>query len=152
MTLTTTILCATLLGQQQPERQNMRVSVNGEDVTFATAQPFVKQGHTLVPIRGIFEKIGAKVDYNSETSTVMAYKPGIEIVLKIGSTKAMVNSEEKYVPLPAQIVSGSTMVPLRFLSESLGATVSYDEKADWVNIYMPQHEDDLQPGTPPPIW
>ncbi|MFM9873896.1 MAG: copper amine oxidase N-terminal domain-containing protein [Fimbriimonadaceae bacterium] len=150
MTITTSLILASLIGQQEPTRHNMRVSVNGEDVTFVTAQPFVKQGFTLVPIRGIFEKIGAKVDYDSKTSTVMAYKPGIEIVLKIGSTKALVNNKEVYVPLAAQIVSGSTMVPLRFLSESLGATVSWDEAAYWVNIYVPQHEDDLKPGTPPP--
>jgi len=150
MTLTT-ILAATVLGIQQPQKHTMRVSVNGEDVTFATTQPFMKQGHTLVPIRGVFEKIGAKVDYDSKTQMVMAYKPGIEIVLKIGSDKAMVNNEEKYVPLPAQIYSGSTVVPLRFLAESLGATVSYNEAAGWINIYVPQHEDDLQPGTPPPV-
>lgn len=151
MTLTT-ILAATVMGFQEPQKHSVRVSVNGEDVTFATTQPFIKQGHTLVPIRGVFEKIGAKVDYDSKTRIVMAYKPGIEIVLKIGEVKAMVNNVETYIPLPAQIYSGSTVVPLRFLSESLGATVSYDEAADWINIYVPQHEDDLKPGTPPPVF
>src|SRR5690606_10417808 len=112
----------------------MRVTVNGEDVTFATTQPFVKNGHTLVPIRGVFEKIGAKVDYESKTGKVMAYKPGIEIVLMIGSDKALVNSKEQWIPMAASIVSGSTMVPLRFLSESLGATVSYAKEAHTINI------------------
>jgi hypothetical protein len=148
----TTILAASVLGLQQPQPHSIRVTVNGEDITFATTQPFMKQGHTLVPIRGVFEKIGAKVDYDAKTHMVMAYKPGIEIVLKIGSTKAMVNNVETYVPLPAQIYSGSTVVPLRFLSESLGATVSYDQDAGWINIYVPQHEDDLTPGTPPPTY
>lgn len=144
------MICAALIGQQDLSRTNVRLSVNGEDVTFATTQPFIKNGHTLVPIRGVFEKIGAKVDYDSKTKTVMAYKTGIEIVLKIGSTQALVNTYEKDVPIPPIIVSGATMVPLRFISETLGASVSFNETANWINIYVPQHEDDLLPGDPPP--
>ncbi len=138
-------------GQVEPaKRQSMVVTVNGEDVHFATAQPFIKGGHTLVPVRGVFEKIGARVDWDVDKKIVSAYKPGIEVVMQIGSNKALVNNQEKWIPMPAQIVSGSTMVPLRFLSESLGATVSYDRDANMVNIYVPQHEDDLKPGGAPP--
>lgn len=129
----------------------MRVTVNGEDVKFETAYPFIRNGHTLVPIRGIFEKIGATVDYDAETKKVMAYKPGTEIVLVIGSNTAWVNEEEKWIPMPAQVVSGSTVLPLRFVCETLGATVDYAKHANAVNIYVPQHEDDLRgPVSDPP--
>jgi hypothetical protein len=151
MKILTTLIVLGALAQQTPSRELVRVTVNGEDVTFATTQPYVKGGHTLVPIRGVFEKIGAKVDYDSKKKMVSAYKPGIEVVLIIGSNKALVNNEEKWIPMAAQVTSGSTMVPLRFLSETLGATVSYDVEAKIVNIYVPQHEDDLRPGDPPPI-
>lgn len=152
MTLIASVLVYGMLtGQVEPaQRHSMVVTVNGEDVTFATAQPFIKAGHTLVPVRGVFEKIGARVDWDVEKKIVSAYKPGIEVVMQIGSNKALVNNEEKWIPMPAQIVSGSTMVPLRFLCETLGATVSYDRDANMVNIYVPQHEDDLKPGSPPP--
>lgn len=129
----------------------MRVQVNGEDVTFAVVQPFVKNGHTLIPVRGVLEKIGAHVDYDAKTRRVNAYKKGVEIVLTIGENRALVNGEEMYTPLAPQIVSGSTMLPLRFICEALGAEVSYDKKAHVVNIYVPQHEDDLIQGTPPPL-
>ncbi|QYK52887.1 MAG: copper amine oxidase N-terminal domain-containing protein [Fimbriimonadaceae bacterium] len=149
--LTTLIVLGAVAAQQAPTRELVRVTVNGEDVTFATTQPYVKGGHTLVPIRGVFEKIGAKVDYDATKKMVSAYKPGTEVVLIIGSNKALVNNEEKWIPMPAQVTSGSTMVPLRFLTETLGGTISYDYEAKIVNIYVPQHEDDLRPGDPPPV-
>lgn len=150
MSLTASLLCGIVLGQQSVARNTIRLTVNGEDVTFATTQPYIKNGVTLIPIRGVFEKIGAKVDYDAKTRKVMAYKEGIEILLSIGSTAALVNSHEHFVSVPPEIVSGSTMVPLRFISETLGATVSYDGHSNWINIYVPQHEDDLTQGTPPP--
>lgn len=149
MMLVTTLIAMSAMSQQTPTRDLVRITVNGEDVNFATTQPYIKGGHTLVPIRGVFEKIGAKVDYDAAKKMVSAYKPGIEVVLIIGSNKALVNNEEKYIPMAASVTSGSTMVPLRFLSESLGATVSFNMEARVVNIYVPQHEDDLRPGDPP---
>lgn len=135
----------------QQARQEIRVTVNGEDCDFDTAYPFVSNGHTLTPVRGVFEKIGARVDYNPETKQINAYRKDLEVVMKIGSKVALVNGEEMAVSMPPRIVSGSTMVPLRFLTEALGGTVSFNPKGNEINIYVPDMEKDLKgPISDPP--
>lgn len=148
---TTLPLMAFQQANQPAPKQEIWVTVNGEDCHFATAQPFVSDGYTLTPLRGVFEKIGAKVDYDDTTQKISAYKDDLEVILKVGSNYAMVNGKQEYVPMAPRIVSGSTVVPLRFLSESLGGTVSWDSKAHTVNIYVPHREGDLKaPISDPP--
>jgi len=87
--------------------------------------PIIKSGTTLVPMRAIFEKLGATVVWNSKNKTVTAKKDNIEIVLTIDSTEATVNGEKVLLAQPAEVKNGSTMVPLRFISEALGANVMW---------------------------
>ncbi|MEF3302523.1 stalk domain-containing protein [Paenibacillus sp. GYB003] len=88
--------------------------------------PIMMNGSVLVPLRGIFETLGAKVDWDGATETVTATKGSTMIKLTVGQSEATVNGKTVKLAIPSQKVNGSTMVPLRFVSESLGGTVRWD--------------------------
>jgi len=102
------------------------VYVDGEKVVFPDQEPYIdSNSRVLVPLRGVFEKMGAKVDWEAPTKTVTADRAGTVVILKIGEKKALVNGETKTFDTQAVLRNGRTMVPLRFVSESLGATVQW---------------------------
>ncbi|SDP29194.1 Uncharacterized conserved protein [Paenibacillus sp. yr247] len=94
----------------------------------------IMNGSTLVPLRPIFEKLGAVIQWDNETRTVTATKNNKTIKLTIGSTMAYVNGEKNTLSTEAQIINNATMVPVRFVSEALGAEVKWDEKSKSVEI------------------
>ena len=81
----------------------------------------------------IFEALGAEVQWDGNTQTVTATKSGTEIRLVIGGA-AYKNGQEIQLTVPAKIIEGSTMVPLRFVSEALGCQVTWDEKTKTITI------------------
>ncbi len=89
-------------------------------------ESLIINGRTMVPMRAIFEKLGAKVNWCPESRTVEGLTDQAIIILRIDDTLATVDSESYRLDAPATIVNGRTMVPLRFISESLGAEVSWD--------------------------
>ncbi len=103
-------------------------TVNGKVHTLDAA-PFIKAeaGRTLVPVRFVSEMLGAEVQWLAESRQVVITEPGRKLVLTIGSDLAQVNGAEKTLDCPAEIVQGRTFVPLRFIGESLGTLVSWDE-------------------------
>ncbi|MCM3784958.1 stalk domain-containing protein [Neobacillus mesonae] len=109
------------------------VYLDGEKLTFST-NPIIKNGSTLVPMRLIFEKQGAKVSWNNTTKTVTATKGSTTIKYTIGQKQATVNNSAFTLNAPGEILKGSTMVPLRFVSESLGNSVGWFNKSKTVTI------------------
>ncbi len=91
--------------------------------------PIIENGRTLVPLRGIFETLGASVQWNPETKTIDAAKGNTSVWLKIGSTSTKVNGKTIIISTPAQIRNGRTLVPLRFISESLGDSVVWNNES-----------------------
>ncbi len=105
------------------------VTVNGAKLGFTdNVTPFIDEEseRTLVPMRDIFEAVGAVVQWDESTQTVIAVKDSSFVTLQIGSEKAFVNSEEKQLDVKALIKDDRTFVPLRFVSEALGAEVEWD--------------------------
>jgi hypothetical protein len=80
----------------------------------------------MVPMRGVFEALNAKVEWDNATRTVTATKGDTTIKLTIGNKYAYVNGQKVALATEAIIVNGSTMVPLRFVAESLGAKVEWN--------------------------
>lgn len=112
----------------------IKVQLNGKPLNFADQKPVVINDRTLVPLRGIFEALGAKVDWDDETQTVIATQGDTVIGLKIGDESALVNGQVKVLDQPALLLNDRTMVPLRFVSEALGASVDWDEATATVSI------------------
>jgi len=132
----------------------IQIVVNGQPVSADTV-PIMMQGHVLVPVRAIFEALGGTLDWNSTNRTVIGQKSGNQIRLSIGNKQAIVNGNPVTMDIPAMIIDGRTMVPVRFVSESLGATVSWDSVTNTVAISLPQTSQTPSAGiitTVPGTW
>ncbi len=110
------------------------VTVNGDAVAFGEQPPIQQNGRLLVPLRGVLEKIGATVRYSGPTKTVQATKGETKIELTLGEKSATVSGRTVNLDVPAQAINGTTLVPLRFVAESLGADVRFDGAAQVVAI------------------
>lgn len=110
-----------------------RVTVNQQQLDFDVV-PVIKNGRTLVPLRAIFERLGAVVTWDAKSKTIKAEKDSTTVILKIGSTSALVNGKKVTLDVPAEISKGRTLVPIRFISESFGAQVSWNQQLRLVKI------------------
>ena len=117
------------------------VKMNGEILGFDT-MPIMEEDRMLVPMRFLFEQMGAEVEWDGTTNTATAVlSPGTEgqiqtfgleyaktVTFSIDNTTAKVNGAEVTMDVPARLINDKTMVPLRFLSENLGYTVTWDDE------------------------
>ena len=109
-----------------PERERpITVMVNGSPVVFDES-PVILNGRTMVPMRAIFEALETPVNWEVGKQTATATKGKTTNSVTIGSQQAVINGREKLLDAPAQLINNRTLVPVRFISESLGAEV------DWV--------------------
>ncbi len=111
----------------------INVSVDGEKLQF-DVQPQIIEGRTLVPLREIFEALGSTVNWDAETKTAIGLRGDIKISLPIGKNTALKNGKIIELDVPAQIIDGRTLVPVRFIAESLGAEVDWDGNTSTVII------------------
>jgi Copper amine oxidase N-terminal domain len=111
----------------------VHVFVDGQPVAF-DVPPQIDNGRVLVPLRGVFERLGATVDWNEQTQTVFARRGPTSVQLQIGSPQALVNGQPVPIDVPAMVVADRTMVPLRFVSQTLGSTVDWNAGSSTVMI------------------
>lgn len=124
-----TMLVATAIASAQ-----IKVTVNEDPVGFDGMQPVSINGRVFVPLRGVFERMGAFVEWNAGTQTVTATRQNSTVKLQVGSNNAWVDGSSVAMDAPARLMSGRTMVPLRFLSEALGASVNWYAQTQTVAI------------------
>lgn len=113
----------------------IQVLVDQKAVNFDMA-PVNDNGRVLVPIRAIFEAMGAQVVWDEKTQTATAVKDKTTIVIQVGSKTATINGTVKPLDISAKIVSDRILIPLRFVSESLGGVVQWDAKKQIATISM----------------
>lgn len=111
----------------------IKVILNGKPLD-TDVPPIIISGRTMLPLRSILEALGATIDWNSSTRTVTATKDGTTVILVIDSNTASVNGKASTLDVPAQILSGRTIVPVRFLSETFGATVKWNGETRTITI------------------
>jgi len=116
----------------------VKVVVDGNPVVFEDQTPVIENGRTLVPLRATFNALGAEVDWIAETSTVFANKRLKTISLKIDDTKMYVDGKETALEVPAKLINGRTMIPLRGVAEALDTEVGWDAETFTVNIESKQ--------------
>lgn len=109
------------------------VKVDGGKVYFDQL-PQIVNDRTLVPLRAIFEALGAEVGWDGATRTVTATKGETTISLAIDSDQLYVNGEAKTIDVPATIINDRTMVPVRAISEALSCNVEWKSDTRTVEI------------------
>lgn len=108
--------------------------VNGNETTPAVA-PILRNGSTLVPFRAISEALNAEVVYIAKEGSVTVTRDGQTVKLLLNSEKAYVNGKPVQLAVPATVVKGSTVVPVRFVSEALNTTVKWEPVSQSVIVY-----------------
>jgi hypothetical protein len=110
-----------------------QITVNGQ-VLRTESGAFSQNGRVSVPMRDIFESLGATVNYNNLTREIAAQRGTTIVRMTLGSTEASVNNVPVRLQTAARSFGGRTYVPLRFVSEALGATVNYSAPQQLVSI------------------
>lgn len=115
---------------------SVRVFVNGQQASFPDAQPMIMDGRTMVPLRFVAEApaFGAVVSYDTTTRQVTLLRGLKTVALWPSNSTIMVDGKSYETDVAPVIKQGRTMVPLRFLSESFGATVTWDGMTSTVGV------------------
>ncbi len=109
------------------------LTINGKVVKL-DQPPISENGRTLVPLRVIFESLGAQVQWDNATQTITGTRGNTTIKLTVGSKIATVNGKQITLDVPAKVINGRTLVPARFVAENLGAVVEWDSKNRMVKV------------------
>ncbi len=125
--LTILLITIPIYPQQTSANNEIKVLIDWEEQRY-DQPPIIENGRTLVPLRGIFEKLGATVVYNEKTKKIVATKGNTKVELTVGSRKAVINGVEHTLEVPAKVIRNRTLVPLRFVGEALGANVSWNSE------------------------
>jgi hypothetical protein len=114
----------------------LKATLDGKSYTL-DAEPFInlKANRTMAPVRFISEALGARVEWQEATRQVVITDGGTEIVLTVGSDEVLVNGQALTLDCPVELLPpGRSFLPLRFVSETLGATVDWDANTQGITI------------------
>ncbi|MBQ2968489.1 MAG: glycoside hydrolase family 127 protein [Clostridia bacterium] len=128
-----TYSAVTLEGRPDSE---IAINLNGQWMTF-DVDPVLMNDRTMVPFRAIFEALGCTVSWDDENQVAKGQRNGVIIELPIGYTTAKVGDMSYTLDQPAVLKDSRTLVPLRFVSEALGAQVKWDDPTQTVSILAP---------------
>lgn len=133
--LSLVILCASAVSVSA--RGKVNITLNGEAFTSDT-EPFIENNRTYVPVRAIFQAVGASVLWDSENQTVIIAKSNgdnyTNVALQIGLDYAFVNAERVEIDAPSFIENNRTYVPLAFIMTALGENVQWNGETSTVSI------------------
>ena len=132
--LVTLMLAATILTSHNAfADDDIRVYIDGKAVSFEQP-PVIQDGYTLVPMRAMFEALGADIDWQGDTQTVTGTGEGVQVVITIGEPTMSRSSVDVSLDMPAKIINDYTMIPLRAVSECFGMDVQWDGENRVINL------------------
>lgn len=121
-------------------QQNVSVKVDSKRVSFPDAQPYFESSRVMMPVRFVSESLGAKVSYGKDSSgnkvnRVVTIKLGDKVIyMTVNSSKVLVGEQIITLDVPARLQEERVYVPLRFVSEALGAQVKWNQAQKLVSI------------------
>jgi Copper amine oxidase N-terminal domain len=112
----------------------------------------VRGGTLLIPLRSMFEQMGATVSYDAGSKTVTVSKAGAEVKVTVGKPEVIINGESRPLDVPPEIYQGTVLVPVRVISEGMGAYVLWvpDRRIVVVRYIPPTPPPTPAPPPPPP--
>ncbi len=140
------LFMATIMTTAQVMAAAVSVELDGEKVEFSAQQPIIQDGRTLIPLRGVFEKLGYSVEWKADTKTAVLSKGGGLVEVTAGEGTMLVDKDEVFtLDVPAQIINGSMMLPLRAIGEASGLEVNWDSATKTVSISTGEKEQSAAP-------
>ena len=128
LTLSALMMCSSVFAG------GISVNLNGENVEFANQAPVIVEGRTLIPLRGVFEKLGYEIGWDAETKSATFTKDNTVVKVTVNANSFTLNGSLVNLDVPAQIVNGSMMLPLRAIGEATGLKVDWDNENKAVNL------------------
>lgn len=125
--------CFSFLGSNTFAVRDIKVLINGEQQNFSPS-PIIENNRTLVPMRAFFEALGAEIQWDNATKTVIGKRGDIRVELTINQSTARVNDKAVILAQPGKIINNSTFVPLRFIGEALGDVVTWNPQESTIKI------------------
>lgn len=123
---------ASLIFCQNVFADDINVKLDGEDVEFLSQSPVIIEGRTLIPLRGVFEKLGYEIGWDNETKTATFVKELTIVKVKVNAPELTVGGKSYSLDVPAQIINGSMMLPLRAVGEATGLEVEWENETKTV--------------------
>ena len=120
----------------------IKVEIDGQQIMF-DVPPMLINGRTMVPLRTIFEALGASVVWNDASQSVISTKGDVTVSLTINSSTMYVNKTEVILDSPPCIINGRTLVPVRAVSEAFGTSVKWIDKENSVVISTDNSSSDV---------
>lgn len=120
---------------------NSNIATIGSTTRILETAPIIENNITLVPLRFVSDSLGAEVEYNSKGKYVTIKQGNKELAIWVNSTLAKVDGRFDSIASPAKIVNSRVLVPIRFISEQLGATVNYDTNTKSILIFPKNSEE-----------
>lgn len=112
---------------------NIKVALDGKYIGF-DVPPQIISGRTMVPIRAIFENMGATVQWDANTSSAICTKGDIVVKMTVNSTNMYINNQLQTMDIAPVVIDGRTLAPARYVAEAFGADVQWSEKNNTVVI------------------
>lgn len=120
------VVLAFAVGATVYAEDTIRVALDGKYIDF-DVPPQIIDGRTMVPIRGIFEKMGAQVNWDSTTATAICTKGETVVKMTVGSKEMYIDNQVTEMDVPPVIADGRTLAPARYVAEAFGANVGWSE-------------------------
>lgn len=108
--------------------------MEGEKIKTFSVEPFIENGTTFIPLRGILEEIGADIGWDQDTKQITIHNNNDKVTLTINSKTAVVNGKDMEISEAPKLVGGNTMIPLRFVAENMGCEVKWNEQNKSITI------------------
>ncbi|MCL2377909.1 MAG: copper amine oxidase N-terminal domain-containing protein [Defluviitaleaceae bacterium] len=132
------------------------VTINGTAVVFDGQGPTIVDGRTLVPVRGVFEVLGFEVGWLPGPRTATLNRQGFAVRITVGAEFFTVNDTPFSLEVPAQIINGRTLLPIRAVLEAVGYYVDWDSTSRTVLVasepFEPTEAEDLEGYNPIADW
>ncbi|WP_348622601.1 copper amine oxidase N-terminal domain-containing protein [Paenibacillus polymyxa] len=110
----------------------VKVTVDAKSVSFPDAKPYTESSRVLIPVRFVSQALGGTVDYKNHTVSIK--QDGKTVSMKVNGTKVSVSGKTVTLDVPVRVKQNRTYVPLRFVSEALGASVDWNQVQRLVSI------------------
>ncbi len=128
--------------------QDIRLALDGQTLDSDVAPYITSNNVTMVPLRVISNGLGASVDWQQATETVIITGNGTQLMMSRGDRSALVNGSPVALDSAVQTRNGRVMVPLRFIGETLGLQVDWNASTRWITLQSGSGQGSIAPSLP----
>lgn len=132
--LLTSVLLLLFTNKAYCQEEQISIYVDGKAIEYETEGPLLRDDRTFVPIRLVSENLGLNVSWNEIDKSISLNSPSLKIFMKVDDKKYTINNYKKDMDVAPFIENSRAFVPIRFVSEALGKTVSWN--GDTRSIYI----------------